>query len=315
MTSPPEVVLVVGAGMAGLTAATELARHGRATIVVDKSRAPGGRMASRTIGPARFDQGAQRFEARVPAFMARVEDWRAQGLVRSWPHGADGAVVGVGGMRRVPEHLAADLDVRTATTVRRVAGDRTGVTATLADGSVIEAAAAILTPPLPQLLALVDGTALDLPDGTRSALAAVTYEPCLAVMAHLDGPSGLPDGHLTPDDGDLAWMADNQDKGVSAVPSLTIHSTGSFAAAHLEDDPEGWVAHLVDEARPHLAAGVVAATGHRWRFSQPSRSLDVGAVAAGGAPIVLAGDAFAQGDVEGAFLSGVAAAEEVLGRG
>ena len=52
-------VLVVGAGMAGVTAAAELRRAGRRVLVLDKGRAVGGRLASRGVGAATFDHGAQ----------------------------------------------------------------------------------------------------------------------------------------------------------------------------------------------------------------------------------------------------------------
>jgi predicted NAD/FAD-dependent oxidoreductase len=45
-------VLVVGAGMAGLTAAAELQRAGRRVLVLDEGRGVGGRLASRRIGGA-----------------------------------------------------------------------------------------------------------------------------------------------------------------------------------------------------------------------------------------------------------------------
>ena len=44
------VVVVVGAGIAGLTAARSLVESGAGVIVVDKSRGVGGRMATRRIG-------------------------------------------------------------------------------------------------------------------------------------------------------------------------------------------------------------------------------------------------------------------------
>ncbi|NIR36133.1 MAG: FAD-dependent oxidoreductase, partial [Actinobacteria bacterium] len=50
--------LVIGAGMAGLTAARLLTDRGADVLVVDKGRAVGGRMATRRVGDAAFDHGA-----------------------------------------------------------------------------------------------------------------------------------------------------------------------------------------------------------------------------------------------------------------
>jgi predicted NAD/FAD-dependent oxidoreductase len=321
IASPPIVdVVIVGAGMAGLTAARDLGSNGLDVVLLDKGRAVGGRMASRRIGDARFDHGAQHFSARSDQFRVAVAAWKESGVVAEWytsrsithpERGAEPRHVGVDGMRRVPEHLAAGLNVRTSNQVDRVVVDGRHVVATHQAGAV-RARAAIVTAPAPQLLEIVDRSAIS---SLADQMAAVDYDPCLAVMAQLDGPSGLTDGHRAFPRGSIAWMADNQHKGVSPVPAITIHSTPQFAGEHLESDGDAWVAALVAAATPHVEADVVTAVGHRWRYSQPRLTFDTGSVVLdGGAPIVLAGEVFAGARVEGAFLSGTAAAVAVAER-
>lgn len=312
-------VCIIGAGLAGLVAATELAREGVATVVVDKSRAVGGRMSSRTVGFGRFDQGAQHIGARDAIFGRQMARWVEAGVAREWfrAHGRAGPdeprFVGVGGMRAIPEHLAAGLDVRTGVMVSALKRSAAGLVVEIDGGATIAAHGVILTPPLPQLLALVDAGGLALPADLRSRLAAVGYNACLAVMADLDGPSGLPDGHASFADGPVAWMGDNQDKGTSDTPTLTIHSSAPFAAEHLEADQDEWTRRLGAAAAEHLDAGIVEARGHRWRYAEPQVTFDDGAVAVpGDAPVVLAGEVFAGAKVEGAFLSGRSAAALVL---
>ena len=72
-------VLIVGAGMAGLTAAHSLREAGADSILLDKGRKPGGRMATRSVGTARFDHGAQHFGARDPQFRFVVDEWSTAG--------------------------------------------------------------------------------------------------------------------------------------------------------------------------------------------------------------------------------------------
>lgn len=57
-------VLIIGAGLAGLSAANELKRAGHNVLIIDKGRGIGGRLAGRRIGDASFDHGAQFFTAR-----------------------------------------------------------------------------------------------------------------------------------------------------------------------------------------------------------------------------------------------------------
>ena len=59
-------VLVIGAGIAGLVAAAEIQRAGWRVLVIDKGRGVGGRVASRRIGGATFDHGAQFITTRSP---------------------------------------------------------------------------------------------------------------------------------------------------------------------------------------------------------------------------------------------------------
>lgn len=311
-------VLIIGAGIAGLTAAMRLTRAGLHPVIVDKGRAVGGRMATRSVDDARYDHGAQHVGARTPEFEATLGGLRTSGVARQWfdagsPSQPNLRYVGIGGMRRIPEHLAVDLDVRTSITIERLERTRGGVQA-VADGrSVAEAAAAIVTPPLPQTLRLLDAGGIPIHRELRRELEGVEYDACLAVMARMDGPSGLPDGHRTVAIGPVAWIADNHHKGVSAVPAVTIHSSAAFARQHLDSDPAGWIQTLVQHTAPHLESSIRSAAGHRWRYSQPRSILDVGAAVVGStAPIVLAGDAFAGPRVEGAFLSGVTAARLLL---
>jgi predicted NAD/FAD-dependent oxidoreductase len=55
-------ILVIGAGLAGLTAARRLQDRGHTVVVVDKGRAPGGRMATRRI----LDDEADRARSTSP---------------------------------------------------------------------------------------------------------------------------------------------------------------------------------------------------------------------------------------------------------
>ena len=73
--------LIIGAGMAGLTAANLLQNAGWAVTVVDKSRGVGGRMATRRLGASRFDHGAQFFTVRDAGFQATTDKWMANGWV------------------------------------------------------------------------------------------------------------------------------------------------------------------------------------------------------------------------------------------
>ncbi len=83
-------VAVVGGGIAGLTAASHLARAGCDVVVYETGRGPGGRTSTRRGGPERpewqWDHGAQYFSCKEPdgPFRPILEEWIAAGCVAEW---------------------------------------------------------------------------------------------------------------------------------------------------------------------------------------------------------------------------------------
>ena len=313
-------VLVIGAGMAGLIAAAEIQRAGRRVLVLDKGRGVGGRLASRRIGAATFDHGAQFITARTSRFAALVEDGRRAGVVEEWHRGPAGQPDGHArwrghpAMTSVAKHLARGLAIvlETRVVALRASGHRW--IAETAAGAVCSAGAVVLTPPVPQSLAILQAGAVALQPETRARLEGLQYERCLAVMAVLAGPSRLaPPGVLAPDDGPIAWIADNHLKGISAEPAVTIHATHAFSLEHWDHDREDSGRRLIDAANGWLGAEVRTFQVHGWLYSKPLQVDERPCAMVGqGPPLVLAGDAFAGPRVEGAALSGWAAAEAVL---
>ncbi len=337
-------VVVVGAGIAGLCAAGELVRAGRRVLVVEKSRGIGGRMATRRVGGAVCDHGAQFFTVRGRAFGGLVTDARAAGAVDTWCTGfgragsIGGAVEpapdgharwrGTRGMTDLPkwllEHLAADghgepclVTTNAKVASIGVAGDRVMV-AVESEGraATLEAAAAIVTAPVPQALDLFAAGDATLDVEARVALGTVAYDPCFALMLVLDRPSLVPPPggiqFAADSPGPLAWIADNMQKGISTVPALTVHATGDFSRAHFDAPPEAVTAMLLDAARPWIdgdpATVVVERSLHRWKFALPTTVLESPLVVARqDPPLVCCGDAFGGPRVEGAASSGLAA--------
>lgn len=321
-------VAVVGAGMAGLSAARALVEAGRSVVVVDKGRGIGGRMATRRLGTAVFDHGAQYFSVRSRGFGGVVAEANEAGQASVWSHGfplldASGAMelpgeghprwCGQPGMTAIPKRMAAGLDVRTAKRVASVAVEGGRVVLRFDDGAVVNAGAAVLTPPVPQTLDLLDAGGVAIDAGERSRLETLTYEPCFALMAVLSKPSKVPPpGGLSVETGTIAWIADNQQKGISPLPAITIHASPAFSLEHFDDEPADVSSLLLAAAERWIdggAASVVEQSLQRWKFARPVTMFDAPlAVVHREPPIVLAGDAFVGQRVEAAVTSGAAAA-------
>ena len=308
-------IVVVGAGLAGLTAARSLQSRGHAILVLDKGRSPGGRMATRRIGDATFDHGAQFFTVRGDAFGTQVAAWEADGIARVWCHGftpdGDGypRYIGTRGMNAIAKHMALGLDVRSgamAFAIRRAGPGRHGWEVVVDDGTVHPADAVVSTCPLPQTFSLLFEAGVDMP----RELVADDYERTLALLAVLDGPSGVPPpGGVQPVDGIFSFVADNAVKGISAIPAVTLHAGPAWSEQHWDHGREAVHDALADAARPWLGpARLVDSQVKRWRFATPRTSWAEPCWVAPEGSLVVAGDAFAGPKIEGAYNSGRAAA-------
>jgi len=336
-------VAIIGAGIAGLCAGLTLTQAGLHVMIVDKARGVGGRMATRRLGSAVVDHGAQFFTVRGEAFAAVVSDAHQHGAVVPWCSGfaraaaADQPVApaddghprfrGATGMTDLPKVLAGRLggsgtSLQTNSRVTAVAIAEGHVRLALDGAADLVARGCVVTAPVPQALDLFAAGGLLAPGvgrigtDTHRLLASVTYDPCFALMLVLDRPSLVPPpGGIQFESGPIAWLADNQQKGISPVPALTVHADGGFSRARFDDQPDGVMTALRTAAAPWIgAATVMEQSLQRWKFALPTTVLDVPFVAATTAPpVVCCGDAFAGPKVEGAAMSGMAAGRWLAG--
>lgn len=324
-------VAIVGAGMAGLMAARRLITAGREVAVFDRSRLAGGRMATRRVGDAVFDYGAQYFTAREPVFRGWVEGWLRDGLVSAWSDGftaGDGTrkedgeprYMGPRGMATIPQKLAEGVAFHGGATAEACSRSDGRWLIRFKERPPLAARVLLLATPVPQALALLAAGGVVLDPAAAVALTGIEYSPCLAALVRLVGPSRVPPpGGLWLDGEPLGWMADNTRKGISEArlgASVTLHAGPQFSRDHWDTDPAELGRRLTDAAGEWLGAEVTGVRVHRWRYSaplviHPARHL----VALSPGPVVFAGDAFGGPRVEGAALSGLSAGEAIAGLG
>jgi hypothetical protein len=342
-------VLIIGAGLAGLLAGRSLAAAGWRVAILDKGRGPGGRLATRRIGGASFDSGAQFFSVREPAFGALVDEWQRAGLARPWSTGFasdDPRLGGVatltpaedgfarylvaGGMNRLAKHLAAGLDVQCGVTITRLDVEPGRVLA-VAGGEPVErrfeAGAAIITAPVPQTLALLDAGRQSSPlaAAQRGRLEAVRYAPCMCLLLDYPDAAGAalpPPGGVRLLHGPIQWLASQRAKGLrGAGEGLVVHAAPDWSAGHVALADAELGPALLHEARAAIArlcgSGWEAPAEvqlKRWSYSLATATIAEPCLrAALGAPVVFAGDAFGgKPRVEGAALSGLAAAQALI---
>ncbi|MFI7078778.1 NAD(P)/FAD-dependent oxidoreductase [Micromonospora sp. NPDC049903] len=299
-------VVVVGAGIAGVACAGELARAGVPVEIRERGRVAGGRMASKRFDGRPADLGAAYLTVSDPEFAEVVREWEAAGLAREWTDtfvSYDG-----GGRREVPgpmrwaaprglrslvEHLARDLPV---VVNRLVLGVEAGP---LVDGTTC--AAAVLAMPGPQAALLLD-----------PALAAATeaagrqrWAPTLSAVLRFPTRRWADfRGAFVNDHPLLSLVCDDGDRRGDGAPVLVAHTTPEFAAGHLAQ-PTG-AASAVEAAVRDLFALPDRAEHvhvHRWTYARPTSDAGAG-FHLDGDGIGLAGDAFGESRVQTAWRSG-----------
>ncbi|NND75300.1 MAG: NAD(P)-binding protein [Ilumatobacter sp.] len=310
-------VAIVGAGLAGLVAGRALQAAGATVQLFDKGRSPGGRLATRRIGGATVDHGAQFFTARTPAFARQVAEWQSRGLVRVWSRGFgdnDGhdRYVGTDGMNSLAKDLARGQSVSCSTMAFAVrpTGDG-GWKVVLDDGAEHAADAVIVTCPLPQAFALLIDSGVDLDE----SVFRVDYDRTIGFLARLDGPAALPPtGGVQNGDEVFSFIGDNAHKGISTEPAVTFHASPAWSEANWHEDHDTLARLLTTAARPWLGAStIVEHQLKKWRLATPRTIWPDPCWTTAGGRIVVAGDAFAGPRVEGAHNSGLAAAHALLG--
>jgi predicted NAD/FAD-dependent oxidoreductase len=305
-------VTVVGAGLAGVACAREVARAGVPVRLVDRAAAVGGRMASSPHDGRPVDMGAAYFTVRDPEFAEVVAGWRSAGLARPWT--AELAVLSHGdrsrsagpmrwaaprGLCSLVAALAEDLDVELRHEVRRVGAGPT------ADGE--RADVVVLAMPDPQAERILDPTL------SETALTADRpWTPTIAVAVGYPTRSWPELGAAFVNDHPvLTLVADDGARRGDGVPVLVAHTTAEVARAH-DARPEDAIPMVVEAVREilGLTAEPVWTDAHRWRFAAPvqdrSEPFHLGEDGIG-----LAGDGWGSSRIETAWRSGTLLGREI----
>lgn len=306
-------IAIIGAGLAGLSAANALVAAGHTAVLFDKARGPGGRMSTRRTeterGLAFFDHGAQYFTARDPGFAAEVARWEAAGSAARWPAAGEGAWVGTPGMNAIIKGLAADHAVQWNCRIESLSREGAIWRLKHADGTET-ADAVIVAVPAEQVADLVAphrGDWAQLAQATRS-------QPCWTVMAAFGSRVDFAADCLRTE-GAIGWAARNSAKpGRTGPESWVVQGSPAWSIEHLEDDAETVIAMLLAELEAALGCELpetIAVQAHRWRYAM-SGSAGRTAVWDGSLGLGLCGDWLVGPRIESAWVSGRALAGLVL---
>lgn len=319
-------VAIVGAGLSGLIAGRQLADSGLHVAIFESASVVGGRAMTHSVGRGRADSGAQFFTARAPEFAAIVAQWLRDGLILEWSRGwSDGSLGGAtvdgypryaarGGFSMLAEQLAKDLLIYRSCPVESLSirDDRWIVTGPNLSSTVL-ARAALLCLPVPEALLILAEGGVAMPAEEYQILSAIRYGRCLCGLFEIDGMDEMPfPGAVQRPDQSITWVADNLRKGVSTTSrTITAHAGRTASQAYWSMDDADVLAWMWAEIGGWFSADtrVTNARLIRWPYAVPlSTYRERYLLSRLTPPLVFAGDAFDGPRVEGAVLSGLAAA-------
>jgi predicted NAD/FAD-dependent oxidoreductase len=317
-------IAVIGAGVAGLACAAELARADAQVTVFERSRGLGGRLATRRNGAFAFDHGAQFITARSRPFLRFAEIAARAGVLSTWkprvledgrPLGEpfEDWMVGVPGMSTMVRPLSRGIDLQTGVSVHELLQGQRGWELQTDSGRQNEVfSAVVVAVPAPQAISLLGhhGRAFRHLTGVRMA-------PCWAAMFAFEQPLDLGAEALRWTQGPLTWAACNSSKlGRADEPQTwVVHASPQWSREHLEADARDSVQLLLGEFA--LAVGrdlppPAHLEAHRWRHALVEQPLGLPCLVDEEIAAGACGDWCIAPRVEAAFESGRTLAQSVL---
>jgi renalase len=323
---------VIGAGVAGLAAARELAQAGHEPVVFEQTGEVGGRVATRLVGEFAFDTGATSVVPRgLSIESVMLEQIRSEDLVRVTKPIYTHSMLRVspgdagrnsiarysyrGGNAKLPKLLAQGLDVRLSHPIEKI--ERPGDGGFALYGEVFDAV--IVTCPAPLAAALLEGVS------EARQLAQVSYRKCLSILLGFDRELSERPYHALIDPEQrhpLTWLSIESEKAPGYAPegctAFVAQLSPQFSAMHFESEDGAIVAATIEFlARLYGKEwdSPKVFDVKRWQFSLPESMAMFDRVNSPKARLLIAGDGTTGGRVEYAYESGVRAARILIQQG
>lgn len=340
MTREREVV-VIGAGVAGLSCARVLAHRGLDVCVLEKSRGVGGRCATRRVEGRPVDHGLAFYHGDDPGFLAALREVEA-GTPLEWPRRISGEgpacqpralrddqwrLAFAEGVSIFPKHLARGIRLDLQTRATGIDAEGGFVAVSTEGGSRYRARSVVVTLPAGQaadLLRTIEPSDSKELEAVADLLAGVSMVRCLTLIAGYGHGTPIPDWDVCyPRESDILQMVsqDSRKRPEPVGPVLVLQGRPRWSAEHWDDRTAVWTGTLLDAARPVCGDRIPAPAWtdtHRWRYARLT-----GGDALTAPPLVrlrngsfvgVAGEATAaDGGVQGAWLSGRRLARRLLG--
>lgn len=322
-------VAIVGAGLAGLVCAHLLKRAGLAVTVFDKGRYPGGRLASRSRDEHCFDYGAQYFTVHTTQFKEFLSPYMLSGALEKWNgrfgQAVNGTVVeesdrreryvGMPFMRSIADSLAADIDCKMSHRVSKLRKSDAGSWSL--SGNVEN-----LEKPEQFVSNEYDFVVLNMPPPQAAQLhpsqeiKSVVMRPCVALLLTFDERVDLDWDGITLNDEVISWVArDSSKPGRPSGERWVFHASPEWSEKNFEINSDEIQRQMLERFASFFRVSLPSLTYsnlHKWRFARTMSPFGDECIYDSTASVVYCGDWCLGARVEGAYLSGSAAARTTI---
>ena len=330
-------IAIIGAGIAGITAARTLANAGHHVQVFEKSRGPGGRMSTRESNFGTFDHGAQYFTVRDPRFSLAIQTvpgtteicrpWSANAVRVLDPLGhvfeaarasKEAHFVAKPGMNALVRHWAEPLGkaIHNNTAITRLERGAKGLWTLHTDNQKFTGFDHVLLAiPSQQAANLLKASGKEAANTQwLKAINAVDVAPCWTLMLAFPNAT-QPNLHIGPQwnaarsiHHRIAWLARESSKpGRGKVERWTVQASAAWSAEHINDSDSRVQAKLM-RAFAELT-GIRAEPAHtqvhRWLYAKTITPLGVSHQYNPATGLGTCGDWHLGHRVEDAFVSGL----------
>lgn len=325
-------VAIIGSGLSGLTAGLGLQNEGVQVVLFEKSRGPGGRLASKRVAGGSLDVGAQYFTIRNDGFRAFLNRHAGAEQWASWSANlrfetVDGhwesfhpteRWVGAPRMTALSRALSDGVDCQFQTRIESLERDSDGRW-TLWDASGTghdRFDAVLITAPPEQARALLADSKLSMT--SDSVFSERPLAACWAVGVHFPQSTGLGCQGMATQHEALQWAANNSSKpGRDGQGEWwVLHARAEWSDSHRDSDPDFVIETLLDAFREKAGVDDAPdqALAHRWLYARET-ARDAGPLYKwfDDHGIGLCGDWLSSGRVEGAWASASALVDRILG--
>lgn len=295
-------ILIVGAGISGVTLASDLLRKGRTCTLFEKSGGLGGRLATRRHDTGKWDHGLPfLLQSQIPK-----EDWQHwNSLITPVSNFEPQRFIAPDGFTAIPKHLAKNLTIEKKTRIIKLRINSSKPQWTLSDeaGRAFEGDILILTCPAPQSLELLEKSDLLMASGLERSLSKIAYRQQLVALGI--SQSSFPNAFESSLGSPFELIVENGLKGIAESRNyLTLYMDENFSRSYF-DQPDEVTLEMI---RKSLLEKAKLSFDHlelkKWRYSRLKQALTVPyLVGECAAPIYFIGDGFCGGDLDGALKS------------